>query len=80
MQSKFRKQFCVDHDITSPTFYSIVNAGLLRVFKIGRLTRISDAAEAQYIAESEERALEEAPEASARARALVLGTSKSQAA
>ncbi len=80
MRSKSVKQFCQDHGITKPTFYNEVNAGRIRVFKIGRLTRISDAAEAQYIADSEERTLEEAPEASARARALVLGTSESQVA
>lgn len=79
MRSKTVKEFCKDHGITKPTFYKEVNAGRIRVFKIGYLTRISDAAEAQYIADSEERALEEAPEASARARALVLGETESQA-
>ena len=79
MRSKSVKQFCEDHDITKPTFYKEVNAGHLRVFKIGSLTRISDAAEQQYISESEQRAKDLAPEASARARALVLGTSDSQA-
>ena len=73
MRSKSVKQFCEDHSITTPTFYKEVNAGRIRIFKIGYLTRISDVAESQYIADSEARALEEAPEASARARALVSG-------
>ena len=80
MRSKSVKQFCEDHSITKPTFYNEVNAGRIRVFKIGSLTRISDAAEKQYISDSEKRALDGAPEASARARALVLGTSESQVA
>lgn len=80
MRSKSVKQFCDDHSITKPTFYKEVNAGRIRIFKIGRQTRVSDVAEADYIADSEERALEQAPEASARARALVLGTSESQVA
>ena len=80
MRSKSVQQFCEDHSITKPTFYKEMNAGRIRVFKIGTLTRISDTAEAQYIADSEERAIEEAPKASARARALVLGTSESQVA
>ncbi len=80
MRSKSVKQFCEDHGITKPTFYNEVNAGRIRVFKIGSLTRISDAAEQQYISESEQRAKDMAPEASARARALVLGSSASQAA
>ncbi len=80
MRSKSVKQFCEDHGITKPTFYSELNAGRIRVFKIGSLTRISDAAEQQYISESEQRAKDLAPEASARARALVLGTSENQAA
>lgn len=73
MRSKSVNQFCKDHNITRPTFYKEVNCGRIRVFKIGSLTRISDVAEKQYISESEQRALEQAPEASARARALVLG-------
>ena len=80
MRSKSVKQFCEDHGITKPTFYKEVGVGRLRVFKIGSLTRVSDTAEAQYIVDSEARALEEAPAASARARALVLGTSDSPAA
>ena len=80
MQSKTVKQFCSDHGITKPTFYKEVSAGRIRVFKIGTLTRISDAAEKQYISESEQRAKDEAPEASARARALVSGGAVSQAA
>ncbi len=78
MRSKTVKQFCEDHGITKPTFYNEVNAGRIRIFKIGYLTRISDAAEKQYISESEARAMEGAPEASARARALVLGGTDSQ--
>ena len=80
MRSKSVKQFCEDHSITTPTFYKEVNAGRIRIFKIGYLTRISDVAESQYIVDSEARALEQAPEASARARALVLGGTDSQAA
>lgn len=80
MRSKSVKQFCEDHGITKPTFYKEMGAGRIRVFKIGSLTRISDAAEQQYISESEQRAKDKAPEASARARALVLGTSESQVA
>ena len=80
MRSKSVKQFCEDHGITKPTFYNELNAGRIRVFKIGSLTRISDAAEQQYISESEQRAKDNASEASARARALVLGTSENQAA
>ena len=79
MRSKTVKQFCKHHRITKPTFYKEVSAGRIRVFKIGTLTRISDAAEQQYISESEKRAKDMAPEASARARALVLGASESQA-
>ena len=74
MRSKSVKQFCEDHSITKPTFYKEVNAGRLRVFKISSLTRVSDIAEKQYISESEQRAIDKAPEASARARALVLGS------
>ena len=74
MRSKSVKQFCEDHGITKPTFYKEVSVGRIRVFKIGTLTRISDAAEQQYISESEQRAIDLAPEASARARALVSGT------
>lgn len=74
MRSKSVKQFCEDHGITKPTFYKEMGAGRIRVFKIGSLTRISDAAEQQYISESEQRAIDKAPEASARARALVLGS------
>lgn len=80
MHSKSVKQFCEDHSITKPTFYKEVNAGRLRVFKISNLTRVSDIAEKQYIAESEERALDGALEASARAKALVAGRAASQAA
>ncbi len=80
MRSKSVKQFCEDHGITKPTFYKEIGAGRIRVFKIGSLTRISDAAEQQYISESEQRAIDKAPEASARARALVLGSAASQAA
>ncbi len=80
MRSKSVKEFCKSHGITKPTFYNEVNAGRIRIFKIGSLTRISDAAEQQYISESEQRAKDNAPKASARARALVLGTSESQAA
>ncbi len=80
MRSKSVKQFCEDHGITKPTFYKEMGAGRIRVFKIGSLTRISDTAETQYISESEQRAIDKAPEASARARALVLGNAASQAA
>ena len=80
MHSKTVRKFCEDHGITKPTFYKEVNAGRIRVFKIGSLTRISDAAEKQYISESEQRAKDKAPEASARARALVLGSPASRAA
>ena len=52
MRSKSVKQFCEDHGITKPTFYNEVNAGRIRVFKIGSLTKISDVAEEQYISES----------------------------
>ena len=79
MRSKTVKQFCEDHGITKPTFYKEVNAGRIRVFKIGNLTRISDAAAKQYISESEQRARDSAPEASARARALVAGRTAIQA-
>ena len=80
MRSKSVKQFCEDHGITKPTFYNEVNAGRIRVFKIGSLTKISDVAEEQYISESEQRAKDQAPEASARARARVLGSAASEAA
>ena len=80
MRSKSVKQFCEDHGITKPTFYNEVNVGRIRVFKIGSLTRISDAAEQQYISESEQRAKDMAPEASARAKALVAGRTASHAA
>ena len=80
MRSKTVKQFCKHHRITKPTFYKEVNSGRIRVFKIGSLTRISDAAEKQYIVDSEARAIEEAPEASARARALVTGRAVTNAA
>lgn len=80
MLSKTVKQFCSDHGITKPTFYKEVNAGRIRIFKVGSLTRISDVAEADYIAESEQRAVVGAAKASARARALVLGKEASQAA
>ncbi len=80
MRSKSVKQFCEDHGITKPTFYNEVNAGRIRVFKIGNLTKISNIAEEQYISESEQRAKDQAPEASARARARVLGTTANQAA
>ena len=56
MRSKSVKQFCEDHCITKPTFYKEVSVGRIRVFKIGSLTRISDAAEQQYVRESEQRA------------------------
>ena len=80
MHSKSVKQFCEDHSITKPTFYKEVNAGRIRVFKVASLTRISDVAEADYIAASEQRAVAGAARASARARALVLGKEASQAA
>ena len=79
MRSKSVNQFCEDHSITRPTFYKEVNAGRIRVFKIGSLTRISDVAEKQYISESEQRAKDNAPAASARARQLVLGTAAGHA-
>ncbi len=79
MRSKSIQQFCEDHGVTRPTLYKEIAAGRIRIFKIGRLSRISDAAEAQYIADSEERTLEQAPEASARARALVAGRTAIQA-
>ena len=79
MRSKSIKQFCKDHGITKPTFYKEVNCGRIRVFKIGSLTRISDVAEQQYISEGEQRALEQAPEASARMRKVVLGAAAGHA-
>ena len=79
MRSKSVNQFCDDHSITRPTFYKEVNAGRIRVFKIGSLTRISDVAEEQYVNESEQRTKDNAPAASARARDLVLGTAAGHA-
>ena len=79
MRSKSVNQFCEDHDITRPTFYKEVNAGRIRIFKLASLTRISDVAEQQYISEGEQRAKDNAPEASARARNLVLGAAAGHA-
>ncbi len=70
MRSKTVKQFCKDHNITKPTFYKEVAAGRIRIFKICTQTRISDIAEAEYVDESEKRAIAQAPMASARARKL----------
>ncbi len=70
MRSKTVKQFCMDHNITKPTFYKEVAAGRIRIFKICTQTRISDIAEAEYIDECEKRAIAQAPIASAKARKL----------
>ena len=53
MRSKSPKQFCADHNISAPTFYSEIAAGRLRTFKVGRSRKVSDAAEAEWVERGE---------------------------
>lgn len=50
MQSKTIDQFCRDHNLARATVYREINAGRLLTFLVGSTRRISDAAEADWIA------------------------------